>query len=258
LAAALSLLATGCLTPPGGAMSAVTPVSDQPRVGNVYLLRGFIGIFSTGIDDLGKKINGNGMRAVVYQDDQWSRLADTIAEKYRAHPDHEPIALVGHSYGADDVVRIARKLDAANIPVDLLVTLDPVTPPSVPRNVKTCLNLYQSNGVMDNLPWLRGIPLSREEGSLSVVINANIRTERPDLWEAPLDHFNIEKKPLVHDEIVKHLLTVCIPRAEWTAGRPLLPPVAVVPTEAKTPAQTGTRSQADSGENGVQVAAQNR
>ena len=62
--------------------------------------------------------------------------------------------LIGHSYGADDVVRVARELDKSNVPVDLLVTLDPVTPPPVPKNVRHALNIYQSNGARDALPFL--------------------------------------------------------------------------------------------------------
>lgn len=65
-----------------GSMADVRPLSDRPHAGNVYLLRGFIGIFSTGIDHLGEEINAAGVRAMVYQDDQWRTLADAIATSY--------------------------------------------------------------------------------------------------------------------------------------------------------------------------------
>ncbi|HTL28538.1 MAG TPA: hypothetical protein VL282_04940, partial [Tepidisphaeraceae bacterium] len=74
---ALSILLTGCSAMTPGELTKVEPVSTNARAGNVYLLRGFIGIFSTGIDHLGEEINGKGVDAMVFQDDQWNRLAET-------------------------------------------------------------------------------------------------------------------------------------------------------------------------------------
>src|SRR5262245_43749152 len=95
----------GCSGMRPGNVHAVKPVSApvNPRVGNAYLLRGFIGVFSTGIDSLGEQLNQSGVQASVFQDDQWSELAANIRKKYRAVPQREPIVLIGHSYGADDV-----------------------------------------------------------------------------------------------------------------------------------------------------------
>jgi hypothetical protein len=206
----------GCSGMKPGSLNAVQPVTSNPRVGNAYLLRGFIGIFSTGIDALGVQIAETGVHAQVFQDDQWSSLAAAIADHYK-DKQAEPLILIGHSYGADDVVRIARKLDETNIPVDLLVTLDPVTPPDVPKNVKLCVNLYQSNGVMDSLPWLRGIPLKQDKDASGKLINSNIRTDRTDLLEPGLDHFNIEKKQKIHNEVIKMVLSECPSRPQWVA-----------------------------------------
>ena len=54
-----------------GDLSLVQIFSDHPRAGNVYLLRGFIGIWSTGIDRLVDEINKSGVRANVYRCEQW-------------------------------------------------------------------------------------------------------------------------------------------------------------------------------------------
>jgi len=208
----------GCSSMKPGQMAWVTPESTAPRAGNVYLLRGWIGVFSTGIDNLTRKLNDSGIRANVYQDDQWRSLANSIREKYRGKS-AEPLILVGHSYGADDVVRISRELSKDNIKVDLLMTLDPVTPPNVPANVAKCVNLYQSNGITDSMPWLRGIPLEKEKNATAtVLVNANLRKDRPDLLEAGTDHFNIEKKERIHEEIIRQVLTVCPPRQTWAAS----------------------------------------
>ena len=209
-------LAGGCATGSmkAGDLSAVQTASDADRVGNAYLLRGWIGIFSTGIDDLTQKLNDAGVRAHVYQDDQWRALADEAAAAYAGVDDAEPLVLIGHSYGADDVIRIARRLAEDNVTVDLLVTLDPVTPPAVPANVVRAVNLYQSNGVWDVLPVLRGVPVEATDGV--ELVNWNLRDDRRDLLEASgkTDHFNIEKKAPVHGEIIDQVLQVCGPRDE--------------------------------------------
>ena len=130
--------AAGCSIPVvnPGSLDAVQPVSTAPRAGNVYLVRGWLGVFSTGIDMLGDKLAAAGVHDVVYQEAQWRDLAATITQKYKGVKNPEPLILVGHSYGADDIVSIARELDKANIPVDLLLTIDATTPPPVPANVR--------------------------------------------------------------------------------------------------------------------------
>lgn len=212
LLALMASASTGCRGLTRGNLGEVQPLSDRERIGNVYLVRGWIGIFSTGIDDIAAKLDAAGVRARVYQQDQWRSLADTIVSRYQTGP-REPIVLIGHSYGADGVVAITRRLDAANVPVDLLLTLDPVVPGAVPGNVRSCINLYQSNGAFDYLPWLRGIPLEKvNEQTATVLQNLDIRTERQDLLESGLNHFNIEKKPKVQDEVVRQVLLVAAPR----------------------------------------------
>ncbi len=139
--------------------------------------------------------------------------------RYRNRPDAEPIVLIGHSYGADDVIRIARRLDDAKVPVDLLITLDPVTPPAIPNNVRRAVNLYQSNGAMDKLPWLRGVAVKTEPGFKGQLVCSNIRTDRRDLLTPKVDHFNIEKQEPIHNEVIKQVLAVCMPRSLWVQQR---------------------------------------
>jgi pimeloyl-ACP methyl ester carboxylesterase len=221
IALAMTPLVGGCALTPSmtpGQISAVQPASDMPRAGNVYLLRGWIGIFSYGIDNLTQKLNAAGIRAHQYQDDQADALAAAIIAKYKTDADHEPLVLIGHSYGADDAIRIARLLEPEHIRVDLIITLDPVTPPQVPGNVTRCYNLYETNGWRDTLPWMRGIPLQLAAGSHCNLQNVDIRKDRKDLVEGDLDHFNIEKKPAIHAECIKQVDTICPPRAQWAAA----------------------------------------
>ena len=196
-----------------GNLQSVQPLSDRVRVGNAYLLRGWIGIFSEGMNHLGEELNTAGVRANVYQDDQWENLAERIQARYRRSAVHEPLVLIGHSFGADDVLRMSRKLDEAGISVDLVVTLDPVLPPNVPANVRRCFNLYQSDALWDKLPMFHGIALSRAAGSMGQLANLDVRKDRTDLLEPGTNHFNIEKKDRIHREVLKQVLAACPPRS---------------------------------------------
>ena len=248
---ALALLAMcvgGCTSMTPGQMGWVKTDSDKPRAGNVYLLRGWIGIFSYGINDLGDKINKDGVRASVYQDDQWHALADTIRAKYKGARTAEPLVLIGHSFGADDVVRVAQELAPANVTVDLLVTLDPVTPPDVPPNVKRVVNLYQSNGAWDKVPAFRGVPLKLAEGSHAQLVNADVKKDRTDLLEPGTDHFNIEKKGKIHQEVLKYVLETCPPRQAWARANGVNAATASsTPAKPTGPMYAGPRSQQQAG-----------
>jgi hypothetical protein len=114
---------------------------------------------------------------------------------------------------------VARKLEKEKVPVDLLITLDPVTPPDVPPNVRHCVNLYQSNGLLDYLPFLRGVPLKAEEKIPDQVVNSDLREDRRDLLEPLTNHFTIEKEQKVQEEVIRVISQICPPRAQWLAQR---------------------------------------
>jgi pimeloyl-ACP methyl ester carboxylesterase len=241
---------SGCASIPPGDVASIQPVAEvqNERVGNAYLFRGFIGVFSTGMNTLGDELNDHGVRAHVYQADQWRSVAGAIAESYKGKNNVEPLVLVGHSYGADNVLRIAQALKDDGVRVDLLITLDPVTPPKVPHNVVKVVNLYQSNGALDKLPWLRGIPLEAERPGSVVLLNQDIRVDRTDLLEDGLNHFNIEKKSKVQAEVIKQVQQVCITRPAWAARRnPASPiiPVLTTDTPSRTPTTNPTQARLD-------------
>jgi hypothetical protein len=218
-----SMLAmVGCSTPSmqPGDLSLVQTTSNRPKAGNVYLLRGFIGIWSTGIDQLGAEINQLGIRATVYRCEQWRELTDAILEKYKDQKSTEPLIIIGHSWGADHALDLAHELEAAHIPIDLIITLDPVTPPTVPGNVRWCHNVYQTNGFWQPIPYFRGVALDKEKGSTGKLENLNIRKDRTDLLEPDTDHYNIEKNVKIHKEVIMQLQKVCLPREEWVRLHP--------------------------------------
>jgi len=175
----LMILAAGCARLSPGKIADLAP----PRSVNVVLIRGYLDWYSTGIDQLTQSLVNSGIHAEAYREEQWGDLADQII---KSHP--HPLILIGFSYGADDVILIARRLSEQHLPVDLLITIDPVTPAAIPTNVKRSVNFYEPNGLWDLFPWLRGVPVTGETGQTPE--NTNIRT-RADLDEPGTSHGTI-------------------------------------------------------------------
>jgi hypothetical protein len=216
-----------------GKMEWIQPTSDAPRVGKAYLMRGWIGVFSGGMDALTEKIDKSGVRAHVFQEDQVHLIAQTLAKKYsEAGPDHEPIVLIGHSLGADDAITEARELDKVGVPVDLLVTIDATLPSKVPKNVKLCYNYYQPS-MLDVLGVFRGVPLETEPGFAGKLYNMDVRKEYKNLLEPDTNHVNIDKNTKIHADIIAKIMPVCPPRQQWVAARaPALAGAKLAPTTA--------------------------
>lgn len=188
-------------------------VDARPRVGHVYCMRGWLGIFSTGIDDLANLIDKE-VPAVPVADEEWRRLRDFIIAQDQAGNLKHPLILVGHSYGADDSIRVAAELAQHNIKVDLLVTLDPVTPPKVPGNVGRMVNIYKSHPATDSFPFWRGIEITPENAEVPVT-NINLREAKLPFDTQSIDHINIEKTPGVHAMVLEEIRKVCPPRTHY-------------------------------------------
>ncbi len=202
-----------------GQMDWVQPETQASHAGTVYLVRGWMGIFSGGMDHLGEEIGNTGVNARVYQHDQCAELARTMAERYRNSPNHEPICMVGHSFGSDDSLIIARELDKVGVPVDLIITMDAVNETVVPKNVKLCINYWQP-GIFGDSNFLRGVPLTQETGSTGKLINMNLFEEGKDLRESNTNHINIDEAPKLHKAIIEHILATCPTRPVWAAAHP--------------------------------------
>lgn len=215
----LFLSCAGCHPLPPGSVDEAAPAASATRLGSVYLIRGWRDLWSDGIDQLGSELRAAGVRAAVYRESQWGELADHLIERRRRERAGDPLVLIGFSYGADDVLRISERMDKAGIRPDLIVTIDPVTPPAVPPNVRACYNYFQTNGVWDVFPWLRGVPLRASvPGQL---VNVDIRRDRP-AWVGPnLSHATIAANEKLHREIVRRVLAVCPSREP--AGQTDLP-----------------------------------
>jgi len=164
--------------------------ATEPRV---LLLRGWFGVFSTGLDGIADALKANGINAEVAGHLYWeTAVADIIRE--RAEGKVRPLVLVGHSQGANNVIDMARALEAHNIKVDLLVTLAPFMQHPIPANVVHAIDYYQSPG------W--GAPLVPDNGFHGVLQNINMDGD----WGAT--HMNVDKNPRVQNQILREVVTL--------------------------------------------------
>ncbi len=245
LVAAIPFLAglTGCMdiTGRGPAPLARTigPEEDaRPLEGHVYCMRGWLGIFSTGMDALANKVDQI-VPAVSVADEESYRLTSFLEQEHDAGRLKDPLVLVGHSWGADDQIRVAEDLGKHGITVDLLITIDPVTPPPIPPNVKRCVNIYKSHPATDWFPFWRGVAVSQDDTKVPVT-NIDLRSAQLGFDTESIDHINVEKSPGVHQMVLNEIRKVCPPRvaAGIRAGVPVVtrtPGTPTPPAAVRTP-----------------------
>jgi hypothetical protein len=175
--AALALLPalTACGT------TRVPPLSQGPR-GRVLVLRGLFNIFSTGMTQLTLKLRDAGYDATVHNHAEWRGLADRAAAAALAGTLPRPLAVAGHSFGADDAIQLAGRLGAAGVPVDLLVTFDPAWILAVPRGPRRVLNFHQDRDTFERR-------LAPGAGFDGVIENRLVEGE---------SHLSIDKTPELH------------------------------------------------------------
>ena len=121
--------------------------APEPR-GRAYLFRGALGpIFSRGMDRLTKELQQAGIDADVNEFTICRLVAARAITVYRENP--APIILIGHSMGGYCSIIFSQMLEAENIPVSLVVTIDPAhVTPEVPLNVERFINIFLSKDVL--------------------------------------------------------------------------------------------------------------
>ena len=164
---------------------------------SVLLLRGWFGVFSTGLDNLADQLRGRGINAEVAGHLHWSTAVSDILRD-RAAGKTGPLVLVGHSQGANNVIDIARALEPHNIPVDLVVTLAPFMQDPIPANVVRAVNYYQSAG------W--GSPIVPDPGFHGTISNIDVADDRTIL------HISIDKSAKVQAAILQEIAALAAAR----------------------------------------------
>ncbi len=172
-----------------------SPAQAETRV---YLLRGWFGVFSTGMDELAADLKTKGIKADAIGHLSWKSTVSKIV-KDRASGKAFALVLVGHSQGANNVIEMAQALETHKIAVDLLVTLAPMLQEPVPPNVVRAMNYYQNPG------W--GAPLVAGRGFHGKLSNIDVSSD------LTITHINIDKSARVQTEIARAILTIPQPKA---------------------------------------------
>jgi predicted alpha/beta-hydrolase family hydrolase len=208
------VLATSTATvPPGDAQPAT-----QPRA-RVYLFRGALGpIFSRGMDRLTKRLEEAGIRADVYEFTICRLIADHAIRDFR--DDSAPIILIGHSMGGLCALIFAGILQSENIPVSLVVTIDPAhASPKVPLNVERYINIFLSTSI------LGGGDVVAEQGYQGHYASFDLKEHKE------VTHINIEKMDTIHEQLVTAIAQLATTPAQ-TKGE-AAPLRYVVPPDAR-------------------------
>ncbi len=157
-----------------------------------------------------------GVPAVSVANEERDRLKDWIVDNYRKGAFRDgPLVLLGHSYGADDMIRVAEHLKGDHITVDLLVLIDPVTPPAVPDNVKRVYCVYKSNPLTDWYPAWRGVSASVQNPQVTALTNIDIRVTNVGFDTTTVVHPTIDKVPGIHDMAIEQIKNTCPTRTAW-------------------------------------------
>jgi pimeloyl-ACP methyl ester carboxylesterase len=164
-----------------------TATTPQERV---YLFRGALGlIFSRGMDRLTKRLQEAGITANVYEFTICQLIAKQAVRDYRDDP--APIVLIGHSMGGLCALKFAEMLQDENIPVSLVVTVDPAhASPSVPLNVERYINIFLSHTV------LGGGDVVAKQGYQGHYASFDLSKHDE------VTHINIDKMDSIHDQLV--------------------------------------------------------
>jgi hypothetical protein len=165
-------------------------LAGEPRV---LLLRGWFGVFSTGLDSLADELKAKGIKAEVAGHLYWTTAVSKILRE-RTGGNTGPIVLVGHSQGANNVIDMARSLEPHNVPVDLLVTLAPFMQDPIPANVVRAINYYQAPG------W--GAPLTADAGFHGKLANVDVGGD----WS--ISHINIDKSARIHADLAREIVAL--------------------------------------------------
>ncbi|MGU3400868.1 lipase [Brucellaceae bacterium D45D] len=169
-------------------------IAARAKRPNVYLLRGFGDIFSTGIDEIGASLQAAGIDAQVKSHTAWRLVANRIVSDRQKYG-RQTTVLIGHSLGANAIISIAEALEKQNIRVDYMACFAATAPDPLPGNIKRVVNFYFSQH-----GWGRTlVPGPRFKGKLDNRDFADVKD---------VGHFNIEKQRPLQAEVVRDVLRI--------------------------------------------------
>jgi pimeloyl-ACP methyl ester carboxylesterase len=187
--ACLTLAAFTCEASP--ALGQTAAKGKSKATAHVYLLRGFMNVFSPGIDTLADKLQRRSIYATVHNHMESSTLAEQAIENCKSGRERS-IILIGHSLGAVAAVTMAERLDQARVKVGLVVALDPSQRTTVHGNVSRLVNYYLSDGF--------GVPVERGADFRGSLQNNDLK------GQADLGHVSLTTSEAIQQKIISSVV----------------------------------------------------
>ena len=122
------------------------PHTGSPSRGgsHLYVLLG-LGNNSPGLSEFGIRMAQHGIPTTIRNYGDWPALAHAAVQQYNSGR-LRSIMIIGHSLGGGAAVAMAAELGQAGVPVQLVVTLDPVGGSQVSSNVRRSVNFRPTGG----------------------------------------------------------------------------------------------------------------
>lgn len=184
---------------------------------HVYFLTGFpLWNPTSYLDGLAAKVKQHGLPATMSSPGGWQDMAHSAIEQYHSGR-LRSIIIVGYSTGGRSALEMAAQLNAAKVPVNLVITIDGISGPPVSPNVRKLINLYVRGGYGD--------AIARPTNFLGTL--QNILVEDPNIG-----HFSIidAKK----EQLMNYVLAAATSRATSSAGKNERPAEAAAGTSEQS------------------------
>lgn len=157
----------------------------------VYFIRGFMNVWSRGMDQMASQLRARGVNAKSYSNGAWKGLANDIIRRSKTGQVSYPIIIAGHSVGGQEAPQFANALADAGVPVKLVIGVDPgfAAPPPFTSGSPSVVN-YWIRGSS------RGKPYRSTSGFGGTIQNIDISSF------TNADHVEIDKDPAVQARII--------------------------------------------------------
>ncbi|MEP1209475.1 MAG: lipase [Rhizobiaceae bacterium] len=175
-----------------GLVSAEETAKRSRFKGDVVLVRGGFNVFSEGLDTIAGKLAKKGIEARVYRHREVETIFKSILTNQKKFG-RRPIILVGHSWGANAILRVAEKLKKRRMKVRYMVTIAATNPDPAPRNIQKLTNYYfKKNG------W--GEPVRAGAGFRGNLKNIDMSSK------SEVHHFNVDEHPKLQSQIINNVV----------------------------------------------------
>jgi hypothetical protein len=158
----------------------------------IYFIRGFANVWSTGITQMANQLRSRGCNAKAVSNGAWNGIARDIIKRSKSGQVSYPIIILGHSTGGQEAPLMANTLGAAGVSTALVIGVDPGFAPPKPFNqgAKRVVNYWIAGSA-------RGNPYRAGSGFDGTIENINIKSF------TNADHIEIDDDPRVQSRIVE-------------------------------------------------------